>query len=88
MKMGIKEFRERLSEVAQRGEPVVVTNHGRVLGTFTPFRPKNPERVRRAGESIRRWQESMRAKGVDFEAELTKMGVNAHGEPLDDNARG
>ena len=54
MKMGIKEFRERLSEVIQSGEPVIVTNHGKVLGTFSPLRPKDPARVKAAADSIRR----------------------------------
>jgi len=85
MKMGIKEFRERLSEVVQIGEPVVVTNHGKVLGTFAPLRPKDPTRVRQAAESIRRWQDEMRANGVDLEAELAAMGISPDGTPLDDH---
>jgi antitoxin (DNA-binding transcriptional repressor) of toxin-antitoxin stability system len=88
MKMGIKEFRERLSEVVRKGEPIVVTSHGKVLGTFAPLRPKDPEQVRRAAESIRRWQEEMKAKGVDLEAELAAMGLDPWGVPLDDRAGG
>lgn len=83
MKMGIKEFRERLSEVVRMGEPVIVTNHGKVLGTFSPLRPKDPEKVRQAAESIRRWQEEMKAKGVDLQAELAAMGIAPDGTPLD-----
>lgn len=88
MKMGIKEFRERLSEVVRSGEPIVVTNHGKVLGTFAPLRPKDPERVRAAAESIRRWQEEMKTKGIDLEAELAAMGVSPDGTPLDDHVGG
>jgi antitoxin (DNA-binding transcriptional repressor) of toxin-antitoxin stability system len=87
MKMGIKEFRERLSEIVRKGDPVVVTHHGKVVGTFAPLRPKDPERVRRAAESIRRWQEDMRAKGVDLEGVLADMGLDPWGEPLDDTPR-
>jgi len=83
MKMGIKEFRERLSEVVQMGEAVVVTNHGKVIGTFAPLRPKDPARVRRAAESIGRWQAEMKAKGVDLGAELAAMGISPDGTPLD-----
>jgi antitoxin (DNA-binding transcriptional repressor) of toxin-antitoxin stability system len=87
MKMGIKEFRERLSEVVQKGEPVVVTNHGKIVGTFAPIPRKDPERARRAAESIRRWQQDMRAKGVDLEGVLADMGLDPWGEPLDDAPR-
>ncbi len=88
MRMGIKEFRERLSEVVQQGEPIVITNHGKVLGTFAPLRPKDPERVRHAAASIQRWQEEMKAKGVDLEAELAAMGLDPWGMPLDDRVGG
>ena len=88
MKMGIKEFRERLSEIVRKGEPVVITNHGKVVGTFAPLRPKDPERVHQAAESIRRWQEEMKAKGVDLEAALAAEGIAPDGTPLDDPAGG
>lgn len=87
MRMGIKEFRERLSEIVQGGEAVVVTHHGKVVGTFAPLRPKDPERARRAAESIQRWQEDMRARGVDLEGVLAEMGLDPWGEPLDDASR-
>ena len=81
-KMGIKEFRERLSEVAQGTEIIDVTHHGRVVGTFKPRRT-DPELIRRVGESIQRWQDEMRAKGVDLEAELRSIGLDPWGEPLE-----
>lgn len=81
-KMGIKEFRGRLSEVAQGTEVVDVTHHGRVVGTFKPRR-KDPETIRRAAASIQRWQDEMKAKGIDLEAELRAMGIGPDGEPLD-----
>ena len=86
--MGIKEFRERFSEIVRKGEPVLVTNHGKVVGTFAPLRPKDPERVRQAAESIRHWQEEMKAKGVDLEAALAAEGIAPDGTPLDDRVGG
>lgn len=86
MKMGIKEFRERLSEVAHGTEPIDITHHGRVLGTFRPRR-RDPAKIRAAAESIRRWQEEMKAKGVDLEAELAAMGIAPDGAPLSIDAR-
>lgn len=36
MKMGVKEFRERFSEVAVGEEPVMVTKNGQVIGRYLP----------------------------------------------------
>lgn len=36
--MGIKEFRERLGEVALGDEPIVLTHHGRRVGRYIPER--------------------------------------------------
>lgn len=38
MKMGIKEFRERLGEVALGDEPVILTHHGKRVGRYVPER--------------------------------------------------
>jgi hypothetical protein len=86
MKMGVKEFRDRLTEVLHGNETVDITHHGRTLGTFRPRKP-DLERARRAAESVRRWQEDMRAKGVDLEGMLADMGLDPWGEPLDDAPR-
>lgn len=36
MKMGIKEFRDRISEVALGDKAVVLTHHGRRVGQYVP----------------------------------------------------
>jgi antitoxin (DNA-binding transcriptional repressor) of toxin-antitoxin stability system len=82
-KMGIKEFRERLTEVAHGTELISVTNHGRIVGFFTPLR-RDPERAREAVAEIGRAQDELRARGVDLEAILRDMGLDAWGEPLVD----
>jgi antitoxin (DNA-binding transcriptional repressor) of toxin-antitoxin stability system len=82
MKLGIKEFRERISEVTASGEPVVVTNHGKPVASFAPFKRKDPEMVRKAAEEIRRWQTEMKAKGINPEAVLAGLGLDAWGEPV------
>lgn len=86
MKMGIKEFRERLSEVAHGTEMVELTHHGRVIAMFQPLR-RDPERIRAVAESVQRWQDDMKAKGVDLEAALAEIGLDPWGEPLDRAAR-
>jgi antitoxin (DNA-binding transcriptional repressor) of toxin-antitoxin stability system len=82
VKMGIKEFRERISEVTAAGEAVVITNHGKPVASYAPFKPKTPDAVRRAAEEIRLWQESQRAQGVDLDAILADLGMDPWGEPL------
>lgn len=83
MKMGIKEFRERISEVTAAGEQVVVTHHGKPVGSYAAFRRKDPEAIRKASAEIRLWQEEMKAKGVDLDAVLAGLGMDAWGEPAD-----
>lgn len=83
MKMGIKEFRERISEVAKGTEAVEVTFHGRVIGDFRPRRFDSAA-ARRAAEEVKSWQEKMRADGVEPEDWLAEIGLDPWGAPLQD----
>jgi antitoxin (DNA-binding transcriptional repressor) of toxin-antitoxin stability system len=83
VKMGIKEFREKISEVTALGEPVVITNHGKPVGSFAPFKRKDPKKIKKAAEEILRWQDEMRAKGIDLDAVLAGLGLDPWGAPLD-----
>lgn len=42
MKMGIKEFRERISEVSLGDEMVIVTHHGKRVGRYIPEGLRKP----------------------------------------------
>ncbi len=42
MKMGIKEFRERISEVSLGKEMVIVTHHGKPVGRYIPINLSRP----------------------------------------------
>lgn len=84
MKMGIKEFRERIGEVARGSEPVQLTDRGRVIGTYTPWPTMDADRRRRAAEAadeVRRWQEELRGQGVNTEDWLAAMGLDPWGVP-------
>lgn len=85
-KMGIKEFRERLSEVAQGTEAIDVTHHGRVVGTFMPKREFDAAAAREAAASVARWQDELRAKGIEPEDWLTDLGLDPHGVPRETGA--
>jgi len=81
MKMGVREFRERISEVINGNEPVVVTRNGTVVGRYVPEGPPTPVsdidwadwRARRAAfrrDWITRtpdWRERLIAAGLDGE---------------------
>ena len=42
MKMGIKEFREKISEIALGDRPVVLTHHGKRVGQYIPDAIRQP----------------------------------------------
>ncbi len=87
MKMGIKEFRERISEVTERGKPVIVTHHGKEVATYLPRRVVDLDRARKAADEIKEWQQELRAKGIEPEAILAEMGLDPWGVPLDEPGR-
>lgn len=77
MKMGIKEFRERLGEVALGDEMVILTHHGRRVGRYLPERLTSPKDidldawVREREQTGRRW----RAVTPDWRARLEAFGI-------------
>lgn len=89
MKMGIKEFRERLGEVARGNEPVQLTDRGRIIGFYTPLPTMDEARLQRARQALadhQRWKEDLRARGIDTEKLLAEIGLDPWGEPLDKSA--
>jgi antitoxin (DNA-binding transcriptional repressor) of toxin-antitoxin stability system len=64
-KVGIREFREHLSEYLESKAPVAITRHGSTIGIYVPTRPKpsqaDLEALRVAGE---RMQELIVAAGA------------------------
>jgi antitoxin (DNA-binding transcriptional repressor) of toxin-antitoxin stability system len=86
MKMGIKEFKERISEITASGEPVVITNHGKPVASYMPFKRKDPKKVKDATAAIRKWQKDLRAKGIEPEDLLAKLGLDPWGTPINERA--
>ena len=77
MKMGIKEFRERIGEVALGEEPVILTHHGRRVGQYIPDSVRKPpadlnldEWVKERLEFGRRW----RSRTPDWREKLRALG--------------
>lgn len=75
MKLGIKEFRERIGEVSVGDEVVIVTNHGRRVGRYIPERSRDLDVdawvkdreafARKWRAETPDWQERLRAAGID-----------------------
>ena len=55
-KVGIREFREKLSSFLESKTPVAITRHGATIGIYLPTRPKpsqaDLEALRAAGEKL------------------------------------
>lgn len=84
IELGIREFRERLSEVANGTDFVVVTNKGVEVGTYMPKRwMRDVGKARRAAAAVAKAQTELRARGIDLDREMAAMGLTPYGEPLD-----
>jgi len=85
MRMGIKEFRERLGEMARGSEPVQLTDRGQVIGIYSPLPRMTPERRARALEALEeldRIQDGWRQSGYDPDAAMASLGLDGWGVPL------
>lgn len=55
-KVGIREFREKLSSYLESKSPVAITRHGATIGIFVPTRPKpsqaDLQALRAAGQKM------------------------------------
>lgn len=45
MKVGVREFRERIASFLESDTPVAVTRHGETLGVYVPTRRKGPQKA-------------------------------------------
>jgi PHD/YefM family antitoxin component YafN of YafNO toxin-antitoxin module len=66
LKVGIREFRERLANyLLQTDKPVAITRHGDTVGYYLPARRKRSETERAAlKEEAARLQEILAAEGI------------------------
>ena len=86
MKMGVREFRERISSVVNGDEPVVITKNGEVVGRYVPFRPKKPaEKIDMKAwlEEIEKFQAEWKARTPDWRERLASIGLDENGELID-----
>ena len=77
MKMGIKEFRERISEVTLGDEVVIITNHGKRVGRYVPerTRPAQDIDMDEWGAEREEFSRLWRAATPDWRERLAKFGI-------------
>jgi antitoxin (DNA-binding transcriptional repressor) of toxin-antitoxin stability system len=85
MEVGVRELRNRLSEIVNGNRPVTVTNKGRVVGEFTPATIELPtmdrlEWIEKRRAARARWKEQV----PDWEERLGSYGLDSEGEPYDE----
>jgi antitoxin (DNA-binding transcriptional repressor) of toxin-antitoxin stability system len=64
MKMGVKEFRERFSEVSLGDEVVIVTHHGKRVGRYIPEGIRKPA----ADIDMKAWKQDLEEFGQNWRA--------------------
>jgi len=85
-RMGVKEFREKFTAIAREArEPVIVTNHGEVVGYYTPAnRPPAKKMDWEAFKTnARAARRELEERGIDVAARLKELGIEDDA-PFDD----
>ena len=77
MKMGIKEFRDKISEIALGHEPVVLTHHGKRVGQYIPdaIRPRTVTDSKAWLEERRAFGRKYRSEHADWREKLRSIGT-------------
>lgn len=85
MKMGVKEFRERFSELAEGSEPVLITKNGRVVGRYAPLAAGAFDQSRwdEINARLARFRDDWKARTPDWKERLAAFGFDENGEPFE-----
>ena len=74
-RMGIREFRDNFTSIARKAkEPVIVTNHEKIVGWFTPA--NRPQRsIKEILATLDEVRRSAEASGIDVGARMKELGL-------------
>lgn len=74
-KMGIREFRDNFTTIARKAkEPVIVTNHDKIVGWFTPA--SRPQRsIKEILATLDDLRRSAEVSGIDVGARMKELGL-------------
>ncbi|WP_102126386.1 hypothetical protein [Deinococcus planocerae] len=68
-RVGIKEFKDRATQLLASGEPLVVERHGKTIGYYTPIKAPDPVALREAQNAFNeKMEEVARKLGISVEA--------------------
>ncbi len=82
MEIGVRELRNRLSELVNGNHHITVTNKGRVIGEFTPATIDQPTIGRDEWLAGRRAaRDRWKSEVPDWEERLSGHGLDVEGEP-------
>lgn len=85
MKMGVKEFRERFSDVAEGSERVFVTKNGRIVGRYDPLTPVSATPIDWDAIDARlaAFRDAWRAQTPDWRDKMASIGLDENGDPIE-----
>jgi len=76
VRVGIREFREKLARYLESDVPVAITRHGDTVGYYIPARRKRAETERAAlREAAARLQQVLAAEGISEEEILADFKI-------------
>jgi hypothetical protein len=74
-RMGVREFRDNFTIIARDAtEPVIVTNHNKVVGWFTPAK-REPSSIRDMIASLEGIRRRVEARGVNVAKRMNELGL-------------
>ncbi|CAM3731036.1 Antitoxin [Deinococcus saxicola] len=67
-RVGIKEFKDKATQLLAADEPFVVERHGKPIGFYTPFKRPDPREIREAAAQLNATMEhAAREMGISVE---------------------
>jgi antitoxin (DNA-binding transcriptional repressor) of toxin-antitoxin stability system len=76
--VGIREFRADIAHYTELSEPVQITKHGKVIGTFIPERPKSEFDIDKYRASVAAFRQQLADHGIDPEEIVADFDARRH----------
>jgi len=74
-KMGVREFRDNFTTIARDAkEPIIVTNHDKVVGWFTPAQ-REPQSLDEIFKKLDEARRRVEARGINVSKRLRELGL-------------
>lgn len=77
--MGVKEFRDKATQLLAQDAPFAVERHGKVIGFYTPLGSKNPAA---AGAALEKYDQTMDSVARQLQLSRTELDDLLWGEDI------